>query len=1382
MADPYKVFGDGWAELFDSVWWHSGIEEPTHDAPDGSGYLQRGWDGTQDSAIHGEWWLRRRGRWVRFATGGGVVDIGAFGGIADVRYGIASTVSGNPIITLAGLTATDVGKHISLRAAGAGSRALTTVHISLATGTTTIAADAAIAATTIQVASSSGFVANDAIKIGSGTLRFESAVVLSIPDGTHITLKAGLKLAHTAVQADVVAHATGDHFTCSQTLTNADLGHYIEVAGAGVAGGILRGEIGDVGAQIGSALAAGDYRLVLPGYAIADTAITAGTATIGGDQLITTIVAVSGSSVTLAVAPSTTLSQSNAMWYTPNNAALTAALLAGTGVLFPEQAIGNIYGFDSFTLTDEDDTLLLAPGVAIACTGTFALDANVTRIHAYSSGAIIRGFDPQHATFRYWGPNGPYLGTQPRCVQIGVTPGKAVTANELWSVAIDNEVRAVHATGLGVGRSGVGVDTFVMKHVRVTNFHFGVGTGIDVTGGTQTVWATDTSVYATTGDDGAGGGFGRGAAIRLAGDPADPSGAVTANWWHGGVLQNFLYGFQVGNPGPNGNVTTTTIEGFVIESQPIRDAMAFNMPHASNCLVRDNHFEGTAFEDGSLSDTAHISLGFQIGAGPKNGTTTRITSVAAGGVTVPVVSTAGFASGDQVFIGNGTLHREAGMILAIVDGTHFALTEPLKFAHSQVSTTVNGTATLGTNVIPVVSTAGFNIGDTIVINPGGPREEFGTIFAFPTATSIQIYNPPLIFTHTAVQADVVAQSEVVEFPRAVSQTIWVKDNKEIGGVAIMFRADYARGLYIRHNNIVMENVDPVHAPGLVIQNRQLGGPSVNIYLSENDIDIGPTGLVIDDVAGLVLNENHIFTTVTNTYDPHFWYYGTGHWLRLQGTTTCRGLFQFGVDGEGDGDGANPWDLTRIIGLNAGWTWTTPDGGFTPNWYIDGGAFTILPKYAATAVHQDRFTGLTVSWNVWDAAGLASVTTNWRMDLRTLSHNPVDTVLSCTYRGHYLWEGDDEGQLWLGAETLGPAILYGTGDPNGVRVAPPSSVYHRTDDGTYWLKVSGTGNTVWSLIAAGGPFVPTARTVFGMTPIRINSAASATLAADITISALEVTNATAGIAPIISAASTLLWSSGGTTSAWATLATIGIVPTSRVLTTTTPIRIDGGASADLSANRTISITVGTEGQVLTTLSGVATWATPAGGFVPTSRTVQGTAPIQIDGVNSAVDLSANRTWSVAAATTGALGVIQLTDDLAGTGAAPDVVAATGASDIFLVRCTDLNFAGAGVVFAPTSLIVTTTGGMLVSSTSTILITAVNDLDLSSNEDVTIDVASGHSITNSINGVAGLSLLDFSGTSRIALSNHTIQANTDFSATDEVQIIVNGTAYWVALRTA
>ena len=68
----------------------------------------------------------------------------------------------------------------------------------------------------------------------------------------------------------------------------------------------------------------------------------------------------------------------------------------------------------------------------------------------------------------------------------------------------------------------------------------------------------------------------------------------------------------------------------------------------------------------------------------------------------------------------------------------------------------------------------------------------------------------------------------------------------------------------------------------------------------------------------------------------------------------------------------------------------------------------------------------------------------------------------------------------------------------------------------------------------------------------------------------------------------------------TLASLGGVPTTRVIATTAPLTIDGGASADLSVNRTLAFSI--------------TPANPAGAVAlqPTTPGTQQSGDINIDG--------------------------------------------------------------------------------------------------------------------------------------------------------------------------
>jgi hypothetical protein len=214
-----------------------------------------------------------------------------------------------------------------------------------------------------------------------------------------------------------------------------------------------------------------------------------------------------------------------------------------------------------------------------------------------------------------------------------------------------------------------------------------------------------------------------------------------------------------------------------------------------------------------------------------------------------------------------------------------------------------------------------------------------------------------------------------------------------------------------------------------------------------------------------------------------------------------------------------------------------------------------------------------------------------------------------------------------------------------------------------------GVATWATPTSGGSgSVPSSRLVIGTSPIRINGGASADLTADITISILTATTGALG-------AIQLAGDLAGTGTApvvarinGATVPAAGALTTGHVLQVTGASALSYGFVTDGNVSATANIAVtkiaaGTNGQILTTVGTTVTWATVTAttfGGVPSTRTLTGTAPIQIDGVNTAVDLSANRTISVLSATTGALGVIQLASDLGGTATAPSTIRLRGTS--------------------------------------------------------------------------------------------------------------------------
>ncbi len=220
----------------------------------------------------------------------------------------------------------------------------------------------------------------------------------------------------------------------------------------------------------------------------------------------------------------------------------------------------------------------------------------------------------------------------------------------------------------------------------------------------------------------------------------------------------------------------------------------------------------------------------------------------------------------------------------------------------------------------------------------------------------------------------------------------------------------------------------------------------------------------------------------------------------------------------------------------------------------------------------------------------------------------------------------------------------------------------------------SGIAVWATPTPGGTgSVPTTRVVNGTAPILINGGASADLSADITIS---VANATTGAVGVVRLTADLAGTGAAPVVARINGAT---VQAAGALTTGHVLQVNGVASltygfitdTNVASNAAIAVTKlanGTNGQVLTTVGTTPTWSTVTAttfGGVPSTRTLTGTAPVQIDGVNTPVDLSADRTISVLSATTGALGVVRLTADLGGTGASPSVLR---------IRDTAINTAG------------------------------------------------------------------------------------------------------------
>lgn len=77
------------------------------------------------------------------------------------------------------------------------------------------------------------------------------------------------------------------------------------------------------------------------------------------------------------------------------------------------------------------------------------------------------------------------------------------------------------------------------------------------------------------------------------------------------------------------------------------------------------------------------------------------------------------------------------------------------FTEDSASTTVNGDSNLGQPILLVAATVNFQIGCTVLINSGGPREEVKIIASIQAGVSLTM-TANLTYTHTALQADPVA--------------------------------------------------------------------------------------------------------------------------------------------------------------------------------------------------------------------------------------------------------------------------------------------------------------------------------------------------------------------------------------------------------------------------------------------------------------------------------------------------------------------------------------------------------------------------------------------------------------------------------------------------
>lgn len=161
---------------------------------------------------------------------------------------------------------------------------------------------------------------------------------------------------------------------------------------------------------------------------------------------------------------------------------------------------------------------------------------------------------------------------------------------------------------------------------------------------------------------------------------------------------------------------------------------------------------------------------------------------------------------------------------------------------------------------------------------------------------------------------------------------------------------------------------------------------------------------------------------------------------------------------------------------------------------------------------------------------------------------------------------------------------------------------------------------------------------------------------------------------------------------------GSVPTSLTLTTTAPLRIDGGASADLSANRTFSLSLGSAGQIIVMNAGATAWAAVS---VSGDATLAGTGAITVSKINGTSvgaggALSAGQVLRATGAAAAAWGAVDLADGDAITGLLPLANITPGAAaQVFVTN--------AG---ATAGTWVTVSGDGSITSTGTLTVAKVN----------------------------------------------------------------------------
>jgi len=329
---------------------------------------------------------------------------------------------------------------------------------------------------------------------------------------------------------------------------------------------------------------------------------------------------------------------------------------------------------------------------------------------------------------------------------------------------------------------------------------------------------------------------------------------------------------------------------------------------------------------------------------------------------------------------------------------------------------------------------------------------------------------------------------------------------------------------------------------------------------------------------------------------------------------------------------------------------------------------VVPQVGSTGTVLQTSNGTSSSWALLTTSNLSATAGITPTQLSTGGTNQAITSNGTV---------NSWSTLTLGA--TGPIAVTNSGN-----VVQGTTISVNTVSNSTSGVVPQVGGTNTALVSTNGT-----SSSWGTLTISVTGPVAATNSGNVvqgtTISVNTVSNVTSGVVPQVGSTGTVLLTANGTSASWATITTSNISATAGI----TPSQLStGGANQAITSNGTTNswgtLTLGATGPITVTNSGNVVQGTTIGvntvsnattGVVPTiggtntalvsangtssawsTLTLGATAPIAVSNSGNVVQ---GTTISVASATTGALGVIQLAGDLAGTATSVTVAKINGA---------------------------------------------------------------------------------------------------------------------------